>query len=178
MRLGRAGAIGAARNRARDRRNEQELVLNVARQQAQKRAIAEARQSSNQPTQPHHEPVHQEDDKEGVIELNNSDRGDRVNRNSVVSSGSRADIEANPHQTGSIIKSMSKHDMSSGILIPTDDNINVSSKNQSCIVFRRYPCTLWLAGGFIISCGMYLIYHLSLGHHGTIFKGYREGYWW
>jgi len=122
--------------------------------------------------------VHQEDDKDGVIELNNSDRGDRVNRNSVVSSGSRGDIEANSHQTGSIIKSMSKHDMSSGILIPTDNNINVSSKNKSCIVFRRYPCTLWLAGGFIIGCGMYLIYHLSLGHHGTIFKGYREGYWW
>ena len=113
-----------------------------------------------------------DDQKDDNLDLNNSERN---NRNSVVSSDDRNEDIENPNNAGSIIKSSSKHDMSSGILIPTDDNINVSSKSEDCIVFRRFPCTLWAAGMFILGCGFYLIYHLAWGHHGTIFKGYREG---
>ena len=80
-----------------------------------------------------------------------------------------------PSGSGSIIKGQTTHSIDNGIVIPTSDNINVSSKSEQKIVFRRYPCTLWVAGTFIMICGMYLIYHLALGQHGTLFKGYREG---
>ena len=169
MRLGRAGAIGAARSRAKKTRQEQELVLDVARRAAQNKAINDQRQRQEASLR---------DEKSG-IQADDSDRDDsNSHRNSNVSHGSRIDMEAaRANQTGSIIRNnnRSKHDISSGILIPVQENINVSSKDDSKIVFRRYPCTLWLAGTFILCCGLYLIYHLALGHHGTIFKGYREG---
>jgi hypothetical protein len=90
----------------------------------------------------------------------------------------REDLEVSP-VTGSIIKGhtskSTSHDMSAGIIIPTPENINVNEKSDHRISFRRYPCTLWAAGTFIIACAFYLIYHLALGHHGTLFRGYREG---
>lgn len=69
--------------------------------------------------------------------------------------------------------------MGAGIVIPVAENINIKSSSRDKIVFRRYPCTLWTAGVFICCCSIYLIYHLSLGpKHGTLFQGYKEGYWW
>ena len=37
---------------------------------------------------------------------------------------------------------------------------------------------IWFAGSCIILAGVYLIYHLALGHYGVLFEGYREGHWW
>jgi hypothetical protein len=37
---------------------------------------------------------------------------------------------------------------------------------------------IWFAGSIIILAGVYLIYHLALGHYGVLFQGYREGHWW
>ena len=117
-----------------------------------------------------------DDDREGDMELNVSN--DRNGRDSNTNEHDRNELEVEP-VTGSIIKghttSTSKHDITTGIIIPTPENINVHEKNEQRITFRRYPCTLWVAGSFIIACALYLIYHLALGHHGTLFKGYREG---
>ena len=77
--------------------------------------------------------------------------------------------------SGSIIKGARMNNIDNGIIIPVEDGINVSSKSEERIVFRRYPCTLWIAGTFIILCGVYLIYHLAPGHHDRLFRGYREG---
>ena len=152
MRLGRAGAIGAARARSRKTNTEQELAVRAGeeRARAQDRAIARASDASR------------ENARHSDLEFGNS-------RNNEGSSASREGVRAAENSdreqpaTGSIIKGSNTHDLSNGILIPTTDNINVSSKGEQKIVFRRYPCTLWIAGTFIMSCGLYLIYHLALG---------------
>jgi|TARA_B110000285_G_C14793003_1_gene453899 hypothetical protein len=46
------------------------------------------------------------------------------------------------------------------------------------LIFRRIPFAIWFAGFVIEVGGLYLIYHLALGHLGVLFKGYREGHWW
>ncbi len=113
-------------------------------------------------------------ERDGDLELNVSDPGN----NSSPHENHREELEVAP-VTGSIIKGHTSksqtHDMSAGIVIPVPENINVNETNDQRISFRRYPCTLWCAGAFIIGCAWYLIYHLALGHHGTLFKGYREG---
>lgn len=37
---------------------------------------------------------------------------------------------------------------------------------------------IWLSGIIVLLSGLYLIYHLALGHFGVLFEGYREGHWW
>ena len=114
---------------------------------------------------------------------------DSARRRAAAANGDNGDLEfsgsrdqssnvdaSSANGAGAIIKGSLKHDMSAGILIPTPENINVSSKSDEKIVFRRYPCTLWVAGVFIILCGVYLIYHLaSPESHGRLFEGYEEG---
>ena len=65
--------------------------------------------------------------------------------------------------------------MSEGIVIPVPENINVSSKSDQKIVFRRYPCILWMAGAFIVGASIYLIYHLANGGKGTGLRKFNEG---
>ena len=45
-------------------------------------------------------------------------------------------------------------------------------------MFRKIPWHIWIGGFLIIICALYLIYHLTLGHFGVLFEGYREGHWW
>ena len=94
-------------------------------------------------------------------------------------SHSASEVDAEPG-AGSIIKGENgngtSHNISQGIVIPTAENINVAKKSQTKIVFRRYPCTLWVAGTFIMLCSIYLLYHISVGPKGgTLFDGYQEG---
>ena len=150
MRLGRAGAIAAARRQQNLRNSQQELAIRAARAGALDIANEREQQSMNSSNQ-----------------IGNSGREDAIEEQS-----SREEPG-----TGSIIKGSSKHDMSAGVVIPVADNINVKSSSRDKIVFRRYPCTLWTTGLFVCLCALYLIYHLSLGpKHGTLFEGYKEGY--
>mmetsp|Transcript_1774 Transcript_1774/g.2305 ORF Transcript_1774/g.2305 Transcript_1774/m.2305 type:complete len:168 (+) Transcript_1774:478-981(+) len=57
-------------------------------------------------------------------------------------------------------------------------SINVREATEDKLVFRRMPILIWFSGLVIILAGIYLIYHLALGHFGVLFKGYREGHWW
>merc|ERR1712113_529361 len=57
-------------------------------------------------------------------------------------------------------------------------SINCKEASDTKIIFRRLPCAIWFAGSVIILSGVYLIYHLALGHYGVLFEGYREGSWW
>ena len=57
-------------------------------------------------------------------------------------------------------------------------SINVKEESQNHLIFRNIPFGVWFFGFLILLSGMYLIYHLALGHLGVLFKGYREGHWW
>ena len=57
-------------------------------------------------------------------------------------------------------------------------SINCKEATENRIIFKRLPCMIWFAGTVIILAGVYLIYHLALGHYGVLFQGYREGHWW
>merc|ERR1712032_547823 len=57
-------------------------------------------------------------------------------------------------------------------------SINCKEATENRIIFKRLPCMIWFARCLIILAGVYLIYHLALGHFGVLFKGYREGHWW
>ena len=41
--------------------------------------------------------------------------------------------------------------------------IGIKQANDSRIVFRKMPFSIWIAGFMIIAMAMYLIYHLALG---------------
>lgn len=56
--------------------------------------------------------------------------------------------------------------------------INIREATETKLIFRRIPFAIWFAGFLIEVGGLYLIYHLALGHLGVLFKGYREGHWW
>jgi hypothetical protein len=56
--------------------------------------------------------------------------------------------------------------------------INIREATETKLIFRRIPFAIWFAGFVIELGGLYLIYHLALGHFGVLFKGYREGHWW
>lgn len=114
------------------------------------------------------------------LEFNNSGRADGSRASNASGSGRGAannggEISEGDPATGSIIKGASTHDMSEGIVIPVPENINVSSKSDQKIVFRRYPCILWMAGSFIVGASIYLIYHLANGGKNTGLKEFNEG---
>ena len=45
-------------------------------------------------------------------------------------------------------------------------------------IFRKIPFAIWSFGFIMEIGGLYLMYHLALGHLGVLFRGYREGHWW
>lgn len=46
------------------------------------------------------------------------------------------------------------------------------------MTFRYLPIKVWIIGSLLISIGIYLLYHLALGHNGRMFNAFDEGYWW
>jgi len=57
-------------------------------------------------------------------------------------------------------------------------SINVREASDRVLIFRNIPFAVWVFGFMIQLSGLYLIYHLALGHFGVLFNGYREGHWW
>jgi len=47
--------------------------------------------------------------------------------------------------------------------------INIQEINEHRLIFRKIPYVIWLCGIFILLSGLYLIYHLTLGHLGVLF---------
>ena len=56
--------------------------------------------------------------------------------------------------------------------------INVREASETQLIFRKMPFAIWFAGFLICLMGLYLIYHLALGHYGVLFHGFREQHWW
>ena len=52
--------------------------------------------------------------------------------------------------------------------------INVREASDTQLIFRKLPFAIWIFGFLICLMGLYLIYHLALGHYGVLFKGFRE----
>ena len=52
--------------------------------------------------------------------------------------------------------------------------INVREASDTQLIFRKLPFAIWIFGSLICLMGLYLIYHLALGHYGVLFKGFRE----
>lgn len=58
------------------------------------------------------------------------------------------------------------------------NHIHIRESTDNILMFRKMPCSLWVAGFIVQIVALYLIYHLALGQHGVLFDGYREGHWW
>ena len=99
MRLGRAGAIGAARARARKTQKEQEMVLSVAQSRAANRAAAASREGERH-NDLEFNPVNGRD---SSVEKSNNHAGSRAG-------AENSESERDP-PTGSIIKGSTSHDM-------------------------------------------------------------------
>ena len=43
------------------------------------------------------------------------------------------------------------------------------------LVFRKYPCTLWVVGTLVILASLYLFWHLIFPETAAVFDNYKEG---
>jgi uncharacterized membrane protein len=60
----------------------------------------------------------------------------------------------------------------------TLETLGVYEYTERRIIIRKFPFLIWTCAVVAILTGLYLIYHLALGHFGALFEKYREGYWW
>ena len=58
------------------------------------------------------------------------------------------------------------------------NDINLQDNSEKRIVFKKYPCAMWIVGTIIIIIALFSFYHIVLGFLGTVTEGYREGNWW
>ena len=63
-----------------------------------------------------------------------------------------------------------KHDIEAAVdvsVIRHDENINLKESSEERLVFRKFPISLWVVGSIVTLAGIYLVYHLALGHIGA-----------